>query len=95
MRYGFIGLGNLGAALASNLVRAGFQVVVHDLNRAAAAELEAQGAAWAETVAEIPASVDAIITCLPSPAVSENVLDQVLPGMTDGLNLGRGVDAGS
>ena len=84
MRYGFVGLGNLGAALASNLVRAGFTVTVHDLDRATAAELEDQGATWADSLAEMPGQADAIITCLPSPAVSERVLDQILPGMSEG-----------
>ena len=36
MRYGYIGLGNLGAALAGCLVRAGFEVTVCDLDRSRA-----------------------------------------------------------
>ncbi len=36
MRYGFIGLGNLGQHLAVNLARGGFDVGVYDLNRSAA-----------------------------------------------------------
>ena len=52
MRYGFIGLGNLGAHLAASLVRAGFDVHVHDLNRAAADQLVAAGATWAASPAD-------------------------------------------
>ena len=39
MRIGFIGVGNLGAHLAGSLLRGGFPVTVHDLNREAAAGL--------------------------------------------------------
>ena len=38
MHYGFIGLGNLGAHLAANLLRGGFAVTIHDPNRTAAAQ---------------------------------------------------------
>ena len=37
MRYGFIGLGNLGGHLAASLLCAGFKMTVHDQNRLAAA----------------------------------------------------------
>jgi 3-hydroxyisobutyrate dehydrogenase len=74
MRYGFIGLGNLGGKLAAGLVRNGFDVVVNDLDRANAEPLLAAGAKWAATPAAVAAQVDATITCLPSPAVSERVL---------------------
>ena len=42
-RYGFIGLGNLGAALAASLRRAGFELYVHDIDRKAAKALLARG----------------------------------------------------
>ena len=86
MHYGFIGLGNLGAFLAASLLREGFAVTVTDLNRQSAEKLEKSGAKWADTPADLTGSVDAIITCLPSPAVSEAVLAQILsaakPGQT-------------
>jgi 3-hydroxyisobutyrate dehydrogenase len=74
MRYGFIGLGNLGGKLAGSLVRGGFAVVVNDVNAASAAPLLGAGAKWGESPAAVAAQVDAIITCLPSPDVSERVL---------------------
>ncbi len=49
MRYGYIGLGHLGGHLAASLLRAGFQLTVHDRNRAAADPLIAKGAAWADS----------------------------------------------
>jgi 3-hydroxyisobutyrate dehydrogenase len=47
MRLGFIGIGNLGCPLAASLVRAGFAVMVHDLDKELAAPLLRAGAAWA------------------------------------------------
>lgn len=81
MHYGYIGLGNLGGHLAASLLRAGFKVTVHDKNGALAERLVGLGAIWADGPAELAASVDHVITCLPSPAVSELVLRQVLPVM--------------
>ncbi len=86
MHYGYIGLGNLGAACAGCLLKAGFKVTVTDINRAAGDALVAQGATWADTAAELAASVDHVITCLPSPQVSEKVLDIILPVMPKGAS---------
>lgn len=81
MQYGFIGLGNLGGHLAASLLKAGFTVTVHDTDRTAARRLVDLGAAWAETPAALAGSCDAVITCLPSPTVSELVLRQMLTTM--------------
>ncbi|WP_342078086.1 NAD(P)-dependent oxidoreductase [Yoonia sp. SS1-5] len=86
MKYGVIGLGNLGGNLAASLARNGFDVVVCDKNPAEVAALTELGAAAATDPAAIAAACDAIITCLPSPTASETVLDQILttarPGST-------------
>ena len=82
MRYGFVGLGNLGAPLARNLFRRGFDLTVHDTSRANAESLVAAGAAWASSPAELAGRSDAVITCLPSPAVSERVLREILPKLS-------------
>ena len=60
MRYGFIGLGNLGAKLAANLVRAGFDVAVNDLHTEAADPLIRAGAKWAATPKALGQTVDAV-----------------------------------
>ena len=44
MRIAFIGLGNMGRPMATNLVRKGFQVVVHDVNPRPVHDLTAAGA---------------------------------------------------
>ena len=77
MNYGYIGLGNLGAACAGCLVKGGFQVTVYDLNPA----LTVPGASRAPSAEACAAGADHVITCLPSPAVSERVLKNILPHM--------------
>ncbi len=87
MRYGYIGLGHLGAQQARSLLREGFPLVVHDRNKEAATELLAHGAKWANSPRELAAQCDAVLTCLPSPAVSEMVLagpDGILAGLRHG-----------
>ncbi|MDW4549086.1 NAD(P)-dependent oxidoreductase [Defluviimonas sp. D31] len=84
MHYGYIGLGNLGAACADCLLKAGFKVTVTDLKKELAEPLIAAGATWADSAEEVAASVDHVITCLPSPAVTEKVLAQILPKMKKG-----------
>ena len=84
MRVGFIGLGNVGSKLAGSLLRNGFDLVVRDLDRSAAAALEAGGAGWAGSPAEMAAEADMVITCLPSPAASAAVMeagDGILAGL--------------
>ena len=88
MRYGFIGLGNLGAFLAGSLLREGFDLTVNDLHKEAAADLLAKGARWAGSPAEVAAACDAVITCLPSPAAVDAVVagkDGILEGAHKGL----------
>jgi 3-hydroxyisobutyrate dehydrogenase len=87
MRYGYIGLGHLGAQLAGSLLREGFPLTVTDLNRDLAAPLLARGARWADSPKAVAGASDAVITCLPSPAVSEKVLcglDGILAGLRSG-----------
>jgi 3-hydroxyisobutyrate dehydrogenase len=87
MRYGFVGLGHLGEKLAGSLLREGFSITVTDLDRRNAEKLLAAGASWAGSAREVAAASDAVITCLPSPKVSERVLagpDGILDGLRPG-----------
>ena len=86
IHYGYIGLGNLGANCAACLLRAGLRVTVFDLNPALAERLVALGARLAPSAEDLAASVDHVITCLPSPAVSERVLRSILPVMRPGAH---------
>jgi 3-hydroxyisobutyrate dehydrogenase len=75
LKIGFIGLGALGQGLCSSLVRGGFHVTVTDLNRELGAPLVAQGAHWSDDVAGACRHADVVITALPSPAVSRQVVE--------------------
>lgn len=84
MKIGFIGLGNVGAKLAGSLLRNGHDLTVRDLDRGAAAPFLDGGAAWGDSPAAMAQSCDYIITCLPSPAASAEVLEGA-DGLLEGL----------
>ncbi len=65
---GFIGLGTMGSAMAENLRRAGHQLVVHDLHRAAAEPLIAGGAHWGDSPRAVAQVADVVFTSLPGPS---------------------------
>ena len=48
---GFIGLGTMGGKMATNILKAGYKVVVHDLHRQSASHHLQAGAEWADTAA--------------------------------------------
>ena len=86
-RIGFIGLGNVGGQLAGNLQRHGVELTVRDLDPARVAPFVARGARAAASGRELAAGSDLVITCLPSPAASAEVLeapDGVLAGLAPG-----------
>ena len=74
LTYGFIGLGNLGGKLAKNLVQAGFSVRLYDLDPEKGRALVEAGAEWASSPAAAASDRDGVITCLPSPRASEDLL---------------------
>lgn len=84
MRYGYIGLGNLGGHLAASLLKAGHAVTVYDRNPALAERQAALGARVAPSVTALAGEVDHVFTCLPSPAASEAVLAELLIGLRPG-----------
>ena len=84
MKYGYIGLGNLGGHVAACLIRGGFDLVVYDRDPALAARHAAMGARVGVSAADVAGQVDHVFTCLPSPAVSELVLAEMLPHLKPG-----------
>ncbi len=87
MKIGFIGLGNVGGKLSGSLLRNGYDLTVRDLDRAVARPLLDRGAKWADSPAEVAENCDLIITCLPSPAASAEVMeaeDGILSALTPG-----------
>ena len=87
MRIGFIGLGNVGAKLAGSLLRNGFDLTVRDTDPAPVAALTAAGAKSAESGRTLAEGADVVITCLPSPQVSAQVMEE-----EDGVLAGLGPD---
>ena len=74
MTIGFIGLGNMGRPMASNLVRKGFSLVVHDINLEPVRALEALGARAAGTARDAAAKSEIVITMLPDSAAVKSVI---------------------
>ena len=74
-KIGFIGLGIMGKPMSKNLIKAGYDLTVCDINAAAVAEVVALGAKSAATPKDVAAVTDIIITMLPnSPQVKTVVL---------------------
>ena len=73
MRVGFIGLGTMGASMALNTLKGGFSLVVHDINREAAAPHLEAGATWAESPLAVAEASDVIFSSLPGPPEVEAV----------------------
>lgn len=84
MKIGFIGLGNVGGKLSGNLLRNGIDLSVHDLDAGLVAKSVAQGARGGGSAANLMRSCDAVITCLPSPAASDAVMQEMLPEVCEG-----------
>jgi 4-hydroxybutyrate dehydrogenase/sulfolactaldehyde 3-reductase len=86
---GFIGLGKMGKPMASNLVRKGFSLVVHDVDDTPIDALARLGARTAASAAQVAEASDIVITMLPDSAIVEQViagtngvLAHTRPGMT-------------
>ena len=62
----FIGLGNMGGPMASNLVKAGHDVTVFDLSKEAVQTLVSEGAKTADTAHEAAQGAECVITMLPA-----------------------------
>ena len=63
---GFIGLGNMGAPMAANLVKAGHQVASYDIVAGRAEALRTKGGRASATMAEAAAAGEIVITMLPA-----------------------------
>ena len=68
MKIGFIGLGNMGAPMAQNLLKAGHDLTVYDLSETALAQLNRAGAKIAQSAVELSSipGMEVIITMLPA-----------------------------
>lgn len=90
MKIGFVGLGIMGQPMAKNLLKAGHELVVFDLNQSSVDALCAAGATAAPSAKEVARQVKLVITMLPnSPHVKAAVMGEngVLEGATKGTIL--------
>ncbi|MBD3378823.1 2-hydroxy-3-oxopropionate reductase [candidate division KSB1 bacterium] len=86
-KIGFIGIGIMGKPMALNLIEAGYDLVVMDIDKKAVKEVTAQGAKSAETAKAVAEQTDVIITMLPdSPDVEQAVLGP--DGVAEGIKAG-------
>ncbi|MDP2734029.1 MAG: 3-hydroxyisobutyrate dehydrogenase [Hoeflea sp.] len=79
MKIGFIGLGNMGAPMAANLVKAGHHVTGFDV-----AGVTVEGVATAKSAAEAASGQDAVITMLPNGEILRSVYAEIVPAGTKG-----------
>src|SRR5258707_2912948 len=84
---GFIGLGTMGGKMATNILKAGYKVVVHDLHRQSAGHHLQAGAEWADTPRALAERSDVIFTSLPEPTDVERVA-LAADGLIEGVKKG-------
>ncbi|MGM0584624.1 MAG: 3-hydroxyisobutyrate dehydrogenase [Pseudomonadota bacterium] len=79
MKIGFIGLGNMGAPMAANLVKAGHEVTGFDV-----AGVEVEGVKTAASAAEAATGREVVITMLPNGEILRKVAAEIVPAMDKG-----------
>ncbi|AWI83480.1 3-hydroxyisobutyrate dehydrogenase [Alloyangia pacifica] len=79
MKIGFIGLGNMGAPMAANLIAAGHALTGFDV-----AGVTVPGAAQAGSAGEAASGAEVVITMLPNGAILRSVAEEILPAMAPG-----------
>src|SRR6478609_522275 len=87
-RAGVLGLGIMGAAMARNIARAGFDLVICERSRGPVAELAAAGATVVGTPREVAAATDVLVVNVPETADLQGLLegpDGILAGAHGGL----------
>ena len=87
MNVGFIGLGTMGAGMASNLQKAGHKLVVHDVQRQNASHHLQAGAQWAASPKAVAEACEVVVLSLPGPPEVDAVAlgkDGLIEGMRKG-----------
>lgn len=87
MKIGFIGLGIMGKPMAKNLMKAGYSLIVYDINKEPVRELMSLGAEGGSSPKDVAERTDIIITMLPdSPQVKDVILGE--NGVLEGARRG-------
>ena len=75
MRIGFIGLGNVGSKLASNLLNNNFDLMVFDKDKEVTDQFQKKGSKVASSIEQLVSNNEILITCLPSPEACKEVIE--------------------
>ena len=87
MKIGFIGLGIMGKPMAKNLLKAGHELFVFDINKDSVADVQAAGGKSTSSAAEAASNAEIVITMLPnSPHVKTAILGE--KGVLEGIKSG-------
>ena len=82
---GFIGLGNVGSKLANNILQAGYNLFIYDINKNTSDQLIIKGAIWKNSIKDLIDNTSLIITCIPSPQAVTKVVEGKF-GMVEYIN---------
>lgn len=82
-RLGFVGLGNIGGAVAANLLADGHELCAYDVDASRVRALVERGAIACGSVADVAVRSEITFLSLPSPRVMESVADEWLSAATD------------
>ena len=84
-KIGFIGLGRMGLPMSYNLLRAGYDLMVHNRSQEKVRQIADAGATAAASAAEVVANCDIVLACLPDVETCERVLlGEALPNARPG-----------
>ena len=82
---GMVGLGIMGSAISGNLLTAGFDVLGYDIDATRVDEFRQRGGRPADSVAEVAAGADVVLTSLPSISAFEAVAGELAEAGGPGL----------
>jgi 3-hydroxyisobutyrate dehydrogenase len=87
MKVGFIGLGTMGEGMSLNILKAGFELTVHNRTREKEEAVAEQGASRAASPAEAAKGAEVIVCCVTNTQVMQQIMlgdDGVIHGASDG-----------
>ena len=83
-KVGFVGLGNMGTRMVTNLLNANYEVIGYDINAELVKQLLPKGLKKASDLNDVSKDVDIIITMLPNGEIVEQVLDSIIDSLRPG-----------
>ena len=83
-KIGFVGLGNMGSRMVTNLLNANYEVIGYDINEEFVKRLLPKGLKKASDLSDLSKDIDIIITMLPSGEIVEEVLSSIIDRLNPG-----------